>query len=37
MSDQIEVLASYDDFLYLRDELLKNPFEIAQKPEEMYV
>jgi len=35
MSDQIEVLTPYDDYLYLRDELLKNPFEVARKPEEL--
>lgn len=34
-SDQIEVLTPYDDYLYLRDELLKSPFEIAKKPEEL--
>ncbi|CAA0235026.1 hypothetical protein ABKPCSM17A_02303 [Acinetobacter baumannii] len=35
ISNQIEVLTPYDDYLYLRDELLKNPFEVAQKPEEL--
>ncbi|EXS29930.1 hypothetical protein J690_0745 [Acinetobacter sp. 742879] len=35
MSEQMEVLSPYDDYLYLRDELSKNPFEIAQKPEEL--
>lgn len=35
MSDHIQVMTPYDDYLYLRDELLKNPFEIAKKPEEL--
>lgn len=35
MSDQIYVLTPYDDYLYLRDELLKNPFEIGTSPEEL--
>ncbi|ENK6377507.1 TPA: hypothetical protein ACQRX0_002031 [Acinetobacter baumannii] len=35
MSDHIHVLTPYDDYLYLRDELLKNPFEIGTKPEEL--
>ncbi|PTV52105.1 hypothetical protein [Acinetobacter seifertii] len=34
-SDQIHVLTPYDDYLYLRDELLKNPFEIGTTPEEL--
>ncbi|WP_227062140.1 hypothetical protein [Acinetobacter pittii] len=35
MSEHIDVLSPYDDYLHLRDELLKNPFEIAKKPEEL--
>ncbi len=35
MSEHIEVMTPYDDYLYLRDELLKSPFEIAKKPEEL--
>lgn len=35
MSEQMEVLSPYDDYLYLRDELSKNPFEIVKKPEEL--
>ena len=35
MSDHIQVMTPYDDYLYLRDELLKNPLDIGTKPEEL--
>lgn len=33
--EQTRVITPYDDYLYLRDELVKNPFEIGKMPEEL--
>ncbi|MGR2923028.1 hypothetical protein FY049_21280 [Acinetobacter sp. 1125_18A] len=34
-NQQTHVITPYDDYLYLRDELVKNPFEIGKMPEEL--
>ncbi|WP_225996116.1 hypothetical protein [Acinetobacter oleivorans] len=33
--EHTRVITPYDDYLYLRDELIKNPFEIGKMPEEL--